>query len=136
MLSFLLSLLSLDGFEVFTGNGCCSAVTKWRKVIMEKKGEIGSAVLENFRPDKTVVRALGLGGLLGGSDPACVDVKNGKIVRVRPMHFDWKYDRKTFNPWKFERNGKILQSNFKGMPPPGRSRTRSEPILLIAYSIR
>ena len=41
-----------------------------------------------FKPDKTVVRALALGGLLGGCDPACVDVKDGRIVRVRPMHFD------------------------------------------------
>jgi len=70
------------------------------------------------RVDKTVVRSLGLGGLLGGSDPSCVDVKNGKILRIRPLRFDWKFDRKTFNPWKFERNGKTLESNFKGMPSP------------------
>ncbi len=72
----------------------------------------------NTKVDKTVVRALALGGLLGGCDPSCVDVKDGKIVRVRPMHFDWKFDRKSFNPWKFERNGKVLESNFKGMPSP------------------
>ncbi len=72
----------------------------------------------NTKVDRTVVRALALGGLLGGCDPSCVDVKDGKIVRVRPMHFDWKFDRKSFNPWKFERNGKVLESNFKGMPSP------------------
>ena len=33
--------------------------------------------------DKTVVRALALGGLLGGCDPSCVDVKNGKILRIQ-----------------------------------------------------
>jgi len=21
-----------------------------------------------------------------------VDVKDGKIIRIRPMHYDWKYD--------------------------------------------
>jgi trimethylamine-N-oxide reductase (cytochrome c) len=68
--------------------------------------------------DRTVVRALALGGLLGGCDPSCVDVKNGKILRVRPMHFDWKYKRESFNPWQFKRNGKTLESNFKGMPAP------------------
>jgi molybdopterin guanine dinucleotide-containing S/N-oxide reductase-like protein len=71
-----------------------------------------------IHPDKTVIRSLGLGGLLGGSDPSCVDVKDGKILRIRPMHFDWKYERASFNPWKFERNGKKLESNFKGMPSP------------------
>ena len=71
-----------------------------------------------FKPDKTVVRALALGGLLGGCDPAAVDVKDGKIVRVRPMHFDWKYPRDSFRSWKFQRNGQTLESNFKGMPSP------------------
>lgn len=68
--------------------------------------------------DKTVIRSLALGGLLGGSDPSCVDVKDGKVLRIRPMRFDWKFDRKSFNSWKFERNGKTLESNFKGMPAP------------------
>ena len=72
----------------------------------------------NTKVDKTVIRALALGGLLGGCDPSCVDVKDGKVVRIRPMHFDWKYDRESFNPWKFERDGKKLESNFKGMPSP------------------
>ena len=34
--------------------------------------------------------------------PCAVDVKDGKIVRVRPLHYDWKYDFKDVNPWKFE----------------------------------
>lgn len=85
---------------------------------MEKKKVADGLESPNFKPDKTVVRALGLGGLLGGSDPSCVDVKDGRIIRVRPMHFDWKYERESFNPWKFERNGKTLESNFKGMPSP------------------
>jgi trimethylamine-N-oxide reductase (cytochrome c) len=44
------------------------------------------------RGDKTVLRSLGLGGLYGGGAEGMVDVKNGKILRVRPFHFDWKYD--------------------------------------------
>ena len=71
-----------------------------------------------FKPDKTVVRALALGGLLGGCDPAAVDVSDGKIVRVRPMHFDWKYPRDSFRSWKFQRDGHTLESNYKGMPSP------------------
>ena len=45
------------------------------------------------RGDKTVLRALGLGGYYGGGAQGMVDVKDGKILRVRPFHFDWKYDR-------------------------------------------
>jgi trimethylamine-N-oxide reductase (cytochrome c) len=84
----------------------------------EKKQSNPGNANQTVKPDKTVVRALGLGGLLGGSDPACVDVKNGKILRVRPLHFDWKYDRQGFNSWQFTRNGETLASNFKGMPSP------------------
>jgi len=47
-----------------------------------------------------------------------VDVSDGKIVRVRPMHFDWKYPRETFRSWKFQRGEHVLESNYKGMPAP------------------
>jgi anaerobic selenocysteine-containing dehydrogenase len=45
-----------------------------------------------------------------------VDVKNGKIVRVRPLHFDWKYDKGKFNPWKMEAHGKTLEPGMKALP--------------------
>ena len=44
---------------------------------------------------KTVYKALGLGGYTMGGNPAEVDVKDGRIIRVRPFHFNWKYDKKT-----------------------------------------
>ena len=52
--------------------------------------------------EKTVIKSLALGGLFGGGGPCMVDVKNGKIIRIRPFRYDWKYDKKQFNPWKFE----------------------------------
>ena len=54
----------------------------------QKKANSKNKANVDTRADKTVMRALALGGLLGGSDPSCVDVKNGKILRIRPMHFD------------------------------------------------
>ena len=30
------------------------------------------------------------------SNSSVIDVKNGKIVRIRPLHFDWKYDPAEF----------------------------------------
>ena len=47
--------------------------------------------------DKTVLRSLGLGGFFGGSAEGMVDIKDGRIVRVRPFHYDWKYDRESFS---------------------------------------
>jgi molybdopterin guanine dinucleotide-containing S/N-oxide reductase-like protein len=41
--------------------------------------------------------------------PACIDVKDGKIVRIRPFPYDWKYSPKEYNPWKIEARGKTLE---------------------------
>jgi anaerobic selenocysteine-containing dehydrogenase len=68
--------------------------------------------------DKTFVRTLSLMGIMGGGAEGMVDVKNGKIIRVRPLRYDWKYTREQLNPWKLERNGKTLEPLMKSLPPP------------------
>ena len=68
--------------------------------------------------EKTVIKALALGGLLGGGGECVADVKDGKIVRIRPFHYDWKYNGKDFNPWKMRRNGKTLEPLMKALPAP------------------
>jgi molybdopterin guanine dinucleotide-containing S/N-oxide reductase-like protein len=68
--------------------------------------------------DKTVLKSAGLGGVHGGGAPVFVDVKDGRIMRVRPFHYDWKYDMKSFNPWKFERNGVKLEPLAKTLIGP------------------
>ncbi len=67
---------------------------------------------------KTVIKSLSLGGVTGGGVPCAVDVKDGKIIRIRPLHFDWKFDKKQFNNWKLNRNGKTLEPLMKSLPPP------------------
>jgi hypothetical protein len=52
--------------------------------------------------EKTHIKATGFSSFGENSNVAAVDVKNGKIVRIRPFHYDWKYDTKSFNPWKLE----------------------------------
>jgi len=69
-------------------------------------------------PEKTVIRSLGLGAQLGGGAPCEVDVKDGKIVRIRPLHYGWKYDKRQFNPWKIQRNGKTYEPLMKSVPAP------------------
>jgi len=68
--------------------------------------------------EKTVIKTLTLGGLLGGGAPCAVDIKDGRIVRIRPLHYDWKYTKEKFNPWKIERGGKTLEPLIKSLPAP------------------
>ncbi|MDR0852564.1 MAG: molybdopterin-dependent oxidoreductase [Clostridiales Family XIII bacterium] len=68
--------------------------------------------------DKTVIKALGLSGGIFGASPCSVDVKDGKVIRIRPLHFDSKYDSESFNPWKMERNGTVFEPLMKTTPAP------------------
>jgi molybdopterin guanine dinucleotide-containing S/N-oxide reductase-like protein len=68
--------------------------------------------------EKTVLKALGLSGGIFGGAPCAIEVKDGRIVRIRPLHYDWKYDSKQFNPWKIKRNGKTLEPLMKSLPSP------------------
>ena len=68
--------------------------------------------------EKTVYKSLGLSGGIFGAVPCAVDVKNGKIIRIRPLHYDSEYDPKTFNAWEIKKNGKSLRPMMKAMPSP------------------
>jgi molybdopterin guanine dinucleotide-containing S/N-oxide reductase-like protein len=68
--------------------------------------------------EKTVVKGLSfIGGTLD-ANTVQVDVKNGRILRIRPLHYDWKYDPKTFNPWKIEARGKTFEPTLHSLIPP------------------
>ena len=70
------------------------------------------------KEEKTVLRTIGLSGTINGGAEGAVDVRGGKIVRIRPLHYDWKFNKKDLNPWKFEKNGKTLEPNWKSLPGP------------------
>ena len=69
--------------------------------------EGGRAIEPAFEPEQTVV------GIYGGNctEPGVVDVKDGKIVRIRPLHYDENYTREELasNMWKYEARGKKLE---------------------------
>ncbi len=67
---------------------------------------------------KTVYKSLGLCGFGLGSNSAAVDVKDGKILRIRPMHYDDAYDIESMRPWRIEVNGAVLEPKDKTMPTP------------------
>jgi molybdopterin guanine dinucleotide-containing S/N-oxide reductase-like protein len=68
--------------------------------------------------DKSVVKTIGLMGGLGGSIAGVVDIKDGKIVRIRPLHYDWKWKREQIRLWEMKRNGKTLDPGWQELPSP------------------
>ena len=60
--------------------------------------------------DKTVYKTTGWCGFASGSNTAAVDVKDGKIARIRPLHMDEEYSIDELNPWKIEVRGHTLTS--------------------------
>jgi len=70
-------------------------------------------------PVTTVYKNLGLCGGCVQSESSEVDVRNNRIVRIRPMHFDKKYDPSEFNPWKITaKSGGTLEPWNKSTIPP------------------
>ncbi len=63
---------------------------------------------------------LGLGFISQGIDGNTVltDIKDGKIVRIRPLHYDWKYKPEEYKPWKMEARGTTFEAANKTSLPP------------------
>ena len=40
--------------------------------------------------EDTCIKGTGLSSFGDNSNMTAVDVKNGKLIRIRPFHFDWK----------------------------------------------
>jgi molybdopterin guanine dinucleotide-containing S/N-oxide reductase-like protein len=70
--------------------------------------------------EKTIVKGLGFCGNepLAGSNAVAVDVKDDRIVRIRPLHFDWQYRPEEMNPWQISARGKVFGPGMKTLPPP------------------
>jgi trimethylamine-N-oxide reductase (cytochrome c) len=62
--------------------------------------------------DKSAIKG---GSLSGGQSgyPCVVDMKDGKIVRIRPLHYDWHYTPEQFNPWKMKARGQTFEPGLK-----------------------
>jgi trimethylamine-N-oxide reductase (cytochrome c) len=73
----------------------------------------GGATSPADEAEETYIKALSLIGFGNGGEPECVDVKNGRIVRIRPLHYDWKYNKEDMKSWTIERNGASLSTHVK-----------------------
>jgi len=54
---------------------------------------------EESRQERTLIRDISFCGVANGANACMVDVKDDKIVRIRPMHYDWKYRRDELQTW-------------------------------------
>ncbi len=66
--------------------------------------------------EKSIVKGLGFCSVMSDSNVSVVDVKNGKIVRIRPLHYDWKYN--DLKPWQMEARGQLFKATTKSLIPP------------------
>ena len=86
--------------------------------------------LENETGEKTCIKGLTMISEMGvGSNPVMVDVKDGKIVRLHPLHYDWKSSPEKLGYWELEAHGKKLRPTLKALVPRITWATRSGSIL-------
>ena len=68
--------------------------------------------------EKTIAKSIGFCSFGTGGNAAFVDTKNGKMIRIRPLHFDSKYSVDEFKPWKIEVKGSTFEPPLKTLLPP------------------
>lgn len=67
-------------------------------------------------PETTTLQSVACGAM--GGEPTAVDVKNGKIVRMRPYHIDEKYPQEKLenDMWSIEVDGQVFRPEMKAAP--------------------
>lgn len=70
----------------------------------------------NTNGEKKIVRGLGFCSTTSDSNSVQVEVSDGRIIRIRPLHYDWEY--KDLKPWKMNARGKSFQPSMKSLIPP------------------
>jgi len=68
--------------------------------------------------ERSVCKGLGFCSISGDANSSVIDVKDGKIIRIRPLHYDWKYRPEEFNPWKMEARGQVFEPSMKSLIGP------------------
>jgi len=68
--------------------------------------------------DKTVLKTLGQCSFAQGGEIASIDVKDGKIVRIRPHHHDERYTKEELGQYKLEKDGLTYETPLKGLIAP------------------
>ena len=66
----------------------------------------------------TVYRGVCWAAFACSANTSAVDVKDGKILRIRPLHYDEVSTAEERKPWKIEARGKVFEPGEKTMIPP------------------
>jgi len=82
----------------------------------EKKSP-GIKSAEESGKQSSFIKGLSFMGPVGGY-PCAVDVKDGKLVRIRPLHYDWQYNPESFRPWKMQARGQTFEPGLKTLVSP------------------
>jgi len=68
--------------------------------------------------EKSFIEGFGLCSVGAGGNPGVVDVRNGRIIRIRPLHYDAAYSVEELKPWRLEARGKVFKPAMKSLLPP------------------
>ena len=68
--------------------------------------------------EKSFIKGFGLCSGGSGGNPGVVDVMNGRITRIRPLHYDAEYNVEELKPWMLEARGKVFKPMMKTLLPP------------------
>ena len=71
------------------------------------------AHIDPVKPERTFTKNLSFCAHCNGSNVARVDVNNGKIIRIRPLHYNEQYEPREFNPWQMNARGKVFRPTMK-----------------------
>ena len=71
-----------------------------------------------FGADKTTYDNVDWMGFGVGSNLACIDVKDGKILRTRPFRYDAEYTEEELKPFTYEKDGKVFKLPMHNLIPP------------------
>ena len=60
--------------------------------------------------DKTVIKTLAQCSFAQDGEMSAVDVKDGKILRIRPHHHKERYSREEIGPWSVNKDGNVYDT--------------------------
>ena len=68
--------------------------------------------------ERSIARDMCFVGTPGGGNTCMVDVKDGKVIRIRPLRFFERYTRDEVKPWVMRARGQSFDCGDKTLPPP------------------
>ncbi len=68
--------------------------------------------------ERTIVRDISWLGAAEGANACMVDVKDGKMLRIRPARYYDEYTREEVKPWVMHARGKTFEPSDKSLVPP------------------